>query len=251
MGILILLFFIIFIVLLYQKRMLAYNTQVMNTEKEHQRKLLDAAVEIAEQERLKMASNIHDDVGMLLNVLKLNLDKIRKNVDKKEVFDKMIASSFDILDNSIVSIRAISNDLVPSILVNLGLVKSLKELSSQVNVSGAVMVSLVSEVESIPIDQKTELQVYRLMKEILNNTIKHAEPSYIGISIETKESTLAILITHDGKGITTGSIKKMADVSTGLGLKSILTRTQFINAKLDFNIINSKTSQVVLIVPLV
>lgn len=251
MGILILIFFIIFIVLLYQKRMLAYNTQVMNTEKDHQRKLLDAAVEIAEQERRKMATNIHDDIGMLLNVLKLNLHRIRNSVDKKEVFDTMINSSFDILDSSIVSIRAMANDLVPSILVNLGLVKSLKELSSQVNVSGTVMVSLVSEVESISIEQKTELQVYRLVKEILNNTIKHAVPSYIGINIETTESKLIILITHDGKGITTDSIKKMAGVSTGLGLKSILTRSQFINAQLDFNIINSKTAQVVLIVPLV
>lgn len=250
MGITILIFFIILIVLLYQKRVLSHNSQLMNNEKEHQRKLLDASIEIAEQERRKIAANIHDDVGMLLNVLKLNLNQIRKNVDKKEVFDKVVASSFDIIDNSISTIRAIANDLMPSILVNLGLIKSFKELCNQVNLSGTVMVSLVSEVESIPFDKKTELQVYRLIKEILNNTIKHAGPSYIGINIEIVDSRLNIVITHDGKGITTNSIKIMAGVSSGLGLKSILTRAQFINAKLDFNILNSKTSQVVLEVPL-
>lgn len=249
MGTLILIFFIIFIVLLYQKRMLSYNTQMLNKEQEHQRSLLDASVEIAEQERFKIAANMHDDVGMSLNVLKLNLSRAQRNVENRGEFDKIVLSSFEIIDNSISTIRSIANDLMPAILVNLGLMKSLRELCSQINLSGTVMVNLVAEVEDVNIDKKTELQVYRLIKEILNNTIKHAEPSFISIKMDTGPG-LMINMTHDGKGVTTKEIKLMAGVSKGLGLKSILTRTQFINAKLDFIILNKNTSQVVIEVPL-
>lgn len=250
MGILILIFFIIFIVLLYQKRVLAHNSQLMNREQEHQRKLLDASVEIAEQERFRIASNMHDDVGMLLNVLKLNIARARKNVNNPGEFDKVIENSLDIIDNSIVTIRSIANDLMPSLLINLGLVKSLRELCNQINLSAAVMVNLVADVDDVPLERKTELQVYRLIKEILNNTIKHAQPTFISIHIGMNGTYLHINLTHDGKGVTTAEIRQLAGISTGLGLKSILTRTQFINAKLEFLILNKTTSQVVIDVPI-
>lgn len=250
MGILILIFFIIFIVLLYQKRVLAHNSQLMNREQEHQRKLLDASVEIAEQERFRIASNMHDDVGMLLNVLKLNIDRARRNVNNPAEFDKVIDNSLGIIDNSIVTIRAIANDLMPSLLINLGLVKSLRELCNQINLSETVMVNLVADIDEVPVERKTELQIYRLIKEILNNTIKHAQPTFISIRIELSGSYLHINVTHDGKGVTTSEIRQLAGVSTGLGLKSILTRTQFINAKLEFLILNKTTSQVVIDVPI-
>lgn len=246
----ILVFFIIFIVLLYQKRVLAHNTQLMNREQEHQRKLLDASLESAEKERFRIAANMHDDVGMLLNVLKLNLSRARKNADQPAEFDTLMKSSFDIIDNSISTIRMIANDLVPSILINLGLVKSIRELCSQINLTGSVMVELVSEVDELCIEKKAELQVYRLIKEILNNTIRHAEPSCIWIQVDAPADHLIVSMTHNGKGVTTAQIRQMAGVSKGLGLKSILTRTQFIHAKLEFLILDPTRAQVVMEIPL-
>lgn len=251
MGILILIFFIVFIVLLYQKRVLAHNTQLMNREQEHQRKLLDASVEIAEQERFRIAANMHDDVGMLLNVLKLNLARARRDQhSNRDAFEKVMDNSLGIIDNSIMTIRSIANDLMPSVLINLGLVKSIRELCNQINLSGTVVLKLVAEVEDVAIDRRIELQVYRLIKELLNNTIKHAAPSFITIHIDLSGSNLSVEMTHDGKGVTTAEIREMASVSTGLGLKSILTRTQFINARLEFLILNKNTAQVIIDVPI-
>jgi two-component system, NarL family, sensor kinase len=250
MGIFILLFFIILIVLLYQKRVLEHKSQVIQNEKTHQKKLLDASLEIAEQERVKIAANMHDDVGVLLSVLKLHLHRIKKNTHKPDVIDTLVHESSDIIDSSINTIRTISNDLMPPTLINLGFVKGVKELSRQINMARLVAVNFLSEDVIVRLDKKIELQLYRLMKEILNNTIKHAKPKIIEITIEAIEHKLIITIMHDGIGITTENIRSLAETSTGLGLKSILTRTELIDATIEFAILNQYQSSVILAIPL-
>ncbi len=250
MGVLMLIFFIVLVILLYQKKMLTHKSDAAQREQEHQKRLLDASLEIAEQERTKIAANIHDDVGMLLNVLKLNLRRAQKNVSSHEVITEILNTSFGIIDSSIDTIRTISNDLMPPTLINLGFVKGMKELCRQINLSDTVEVNFISEQETIELDKRTELQVYRLIKEVLNNTIKHAKPTYIEIVTETTQEKLLVNILHNGTGITTESLKKLAETSTGLGLKSIFTRTQLINARLEFLIVDNKTARVILETPL-
>ena len=251
MGILILMFFIVLMILLYQKKTLAHKSEAAARDTEHQKKLLDASLEIAEQERTKIAANIHDDVGMLLNVLKLNLRRIQRNTDNKEQVEEILGNSFGLIDNSLDIIRTISNDLMPPTLINLGFVKGMKELCRQINLAGSIEVSFVSEEENIEMDKKNELQVYRLVKELLNNTLKHARPAFIEILIAVKEHKLIVSIFHNGMGIQTEQIRKLAETSTGLGLKSILTRTQLLNASLEFTILENKTSLGVLETPLI
>lgn len=250
LAIFLLMSFMVLMIFWYQKRVLTHKNETATREKEHQKKLLDASLEIADQERVKIAANIHDDVGMLLNVLKLNLRRIQRNPDKKEQIEEILGNSFGLIDNSLDIIRTISNDLMPPTLINLGFVKGMKELCRQINLTDTVDVNFISEQESIEMDKKTELQVYRLVKELLNNTLKHARPSAIEIIIENKEGKLIVSIFHNGMGITTESIKQLAETSTGLGLKSILTRTQLINARLEFKILENQTALVAIETPL-
>ena len=235
---------------MYQKKALKHKSEVAEQDIVHQKKLLDAALEIAESERVKIAANIHDDVGMLLNVLKLSLGRLAKNKDKKEVFDEVLASSFEMINNSIDTIRTISNDLNPPTLTNLGFVKGMKELCRQINLSDMSRVEFVSEQEFIELDKRIELQIYRLVKELLNNTLKHAKPEFIEINVETKNNKLIVSIFHNGMGVTTEDIKKLEKTSTGLGLKSIFTRTQLINAALEFAVMSDQRSSVILEAPL-
>ncbi len=250
MGILVMVFFIIVIVLLYQKKLLAHKSQVIENERLHQKKLLDASLEIAQKERFTIATNLHDDVGMMLNVLKLNLRKVQNNMNNQALLNEIISTCNGIIDDSIGTIRTISNNLMPPTLINLGFVKGMKELCRQINLSGTAEVTFISEHESIVLDKKVELQAYHLVKELLNNTIRHATPSFIEIIIETKNNKIFISIFHNGMGIETEKIKGLAEVSTGLGLKSIFTRSQLINACLEFKILNPKTSLVSLEIPL-
>jgi two-component system NarL family sensor kinase len=235
MGILVLIFFIIFIVLLYQKRMLSNKTQMISSEKEHQKQLLDASLEIAEQERRKIAANLHDDIGITLNVVKINLSRLKKNISSKEIIDEIVSESNKMIDGSIDTVRTIYNDIIPPTLIKLGFIKGIKEICRQINASGAVNITLNPAQESLELEKNKELQLYRLIKEVLNNTIRHAKPQFIEINIELIENSLIVIILHDGMGITTNEIRKLAEKSTGIGLKSIFTRTGLLNADISFS----------------
>lgn len=250
LGVLVLVLFLVFIVALYQKRMLANKTMLIDTENKHQKKLLDASLEIAEQERVKIAVNLHDDIGITFNVLKMNLSRLKKNIDKKEVFDEIIAASSKNIDDSMETVRSIYNDILPPTLTNMGFVKGLKEVCNQISKTGGIEITFSSEQESIEFDKKIKIQLYRLVKEILNNTVKHAKPTFIEINIQNPQNNLIVSILHNGMGVTTEQIKKFAETSTGLGLKSILTRAQLINAQIDFTILNDNKAQVVIKTPI-
>ena len=250
MGILVLVLFIVFIAVLYQKRMLAHKALITDNENKHQKKLLDASLEIAEQERVKIATNLHDDIGLPLSILKINLARAKKNVGNPELFDAIITTSFKSIDESIDMVRSIYNDIIPPTLINMGFVKGLNEVCHQLSNTGEVEVTLTSDKETIDFDKKIQLQLYRLIKEVLNNTVKHAKPALVEINIESLGNNLIVSILHNGMGVTTNMIKEFANASTGLGLKSILTRAQLINAILDFNILLDEKAQVLITTPL-
>jgi two-component system NarL family sensor kinase len=243
MGILFLIFFIIFIVLLYQKRMLATKSTLIHNEKKHQKQLLDASLEIAENERRKIAANLHDDIGITLNVVKINLGRLKKNSDNKAVIDEIVTESNKMIDGSIDTVRTIYNDIIPPTLIKLGLIKGIREICRQLNSSGVVEIAFNSTLDDLVLHKNTELQLYRLTKEVLNNTIRHAKPQFIEINIELIKNNLIVIILHNGMGITTEKIKEMAEKSTGIGLKSILTRTGLLNANIEFSV-SGERSQV-------
>lgn len=230
--------------------MLANKAVLIDTENKHQKKLLDASLEIAEQERVKIATNLHDDIGITLNVLKLNLSRLKKNIDNKAVFEEIVTASYKNIDDSLDTVRTIYNDIIPPTLMNLGFVRGLKEVCRQINAAGETEITFNCEEENIEFDKKIKIQLYRLTKEILNNTVKHAKPLAIEIKIAKVRTDLVINIIHNGLGITTDEIKKFAERSTGLGLKSILTRAQLINATLQFTIPNKKQAEVLIKTPI-
>jgi two-component system, NarL family, sensor kinase len=125
MGMLIIIFFIIIFVILHQKKMLSHDNTIIENESKHQKNLLESSLYIAEIEREKIAANIHDDIGMMLNVLKLNLNRAQKNLGNKALIDEIFSNSYGILDNSLEAIRAISNELQPPTLNKLGFIKGI------------------------------------------------------------------------------------------------------------------------------
>jgi two-component system NarL family sensor kinase len=236
MGILFLILFIILIVLLYQKRMLSHKTQLINSEKDHQKQLLRASLEIAEIERRKIAANLHDDIGITLNVIKINFERMLINIQKQksETVTDIISQSKTMLERSMDTVRAIHTNIIPPTLMNLGLVKAIKEICGQINQSGAVKISLTSNSEQLDLDKGTEVELHRLIKEVLNNTIRHGKPSFIEINIQLTENNLIVFILHNGMAITTKEIKEFTAKSTGIGLKSILTRAALLNGTIDY-----------------
>lgn len=235
LGMLILVAFIILFVLYYQKKVLAQQNQIQIAENKYQRELLSAAIQVEEKERERIAKNIHDDVGTLLNVLRMNLSKIARNAKDEMLTERLTKDNLGLLEQSIQSIRGIAKDLVPPTLVKLGYIKALNELCKHINNTGQISVTFLQSDFETRLPEQTELQLYRLTQELLNNIIKHSGAKEITIELKPANAFYNLLISHDGRGITSKQVAELSKEQKGLGLKSIQSRAQLINASVTYN----------------
>jgi two-component system, NarL family, sensor kinase len=249
LGMLTLVSFIIVFIVLYQKRMLFHKAQIQEKDNKHQRQLLDASIEVAEQERQKIAANIHDDVGLMLSTIKLNFTRINRNLKDTALVDELLRNNASMLDETINVIRSISHDLMPQALLKMGYVRGLKEMCNQINNAGIIKAELSSDDPVISIAKKDELQLYRMVKEVTNNIIKHAGASEIKINVTCTGSLLNTVVSHDGKGISTVAVEELANSGKGIGLKSILSRAQLTGSVIQYLNVG-KESKIVIDTPI-
>ncbi len=249
LGMLILAFSIILFVVLYQKKILAQQNTIQASENKHQKELLNATLEVAEIEREKIAKNIHDDIGTILNVIKLNFSKMSRNPDDKMLSEQLIKESMNLLDDSIQNIRGIAKDLMPPTLIKLGFEKGISELFRQINASGAIEISHEFNFADIRLPAKTELQLYRIMQEVINNIIKHSQAQQVNISARSDMHGVHINISHNGNGLSSEMIELIPEAQRGIGLKSIQSRVQLINASIQYYTIGPGQSGIAIEVP--
>lgn len=250
LGMLTLVSFIVVFVMMYQKKVLAHKTNLQETENKHQRELLDATIEIAEQERKKIAANIHDDVGVTLNVIKLNFSKIDRNLNDKKIVGELLQNNANLLEETISSLRTISHDLMPPSLVKLGFRKGINEMCRQINATGIIEVVHIDHNAEINLSKKNELQLYRLVKEVVNNIIKHAAATKIEITLSVNNFILVTCVAHNGNGITNEMVKQLTESGGGLGLKSILSRAQLTNSTVHYSTQGKTESKIIIETPL-
>lgn len=250
MGVLILVSFIVVFVVFYQKKALEQRNLMNERETQFQKTLLNASLEIAEQERSKVAANIHDDVGMILNVLKLKINKAARSPGDGDATKSLLTESNKLIEETIDTIRGISNDLMPPALSKIGLMSAFFEMCHQLTATGMLEAEFETSEEEFDWDKKKQVQLYRVVKEILNNILKHGKPTKIKLVAEIKNQVLTVTVIHNGRGVTSEEIKRLTDVSKGLGLKSIMARAQLIDAKINYIANENSNAKVTIETPL-
>jgi len=219
----VILFFII-----YQKRLLAQQKRHQQVAADYQRELLGIAIESQEKERTRIGKELHDDVGALLTTTKLYLSQISPELSAEELTtttEKMRS----LFDNMIQSVRNISQDLRPVILEKLGLLEAVQNLVQTINDSSKLNVLFVDNTTS-SIAKATELNVYRIIQELINNTLKHAMASNISITFSNEANTLKIVYEDDGIGMQQEYLNQK-----GIGLRNIESRLSVLEGTIHFN----------------
>ena len=148
--------------------------------------------------------------------------------DNAQAFER----SIDMLDSSIKEMRRVAHNLMPEALVKFGLDTSLKDFCSDINQTGALQVSYQSiGLENESIDQTTAIGIYRIIQELINNTLKHAGAKNAIIQLSKSADNITLTVEDDGKGFDTAVLK----TATGIGWSNILHRVAFLKGKLDVN----------------
>ena len=216
---------IIFFFITYQKRLLKKELEINRVKAEQQEELLRNIVSAQEKERKRIARDLHDEVGAMLSVVKLNVSRIEKitGQDKSKI---LAGETKTYLDDVITQVRGISRALLPPSLEKLGLYYALEELARWINKSGQIRVDTWKSGEQVRFSDKEELAIFRIVQELINNAIKHAEATAIYINTRFYDKNLAVTVSDNGKGFNVD--EKM---NTGLGLKNLDSRTQMLVAR--------------------
>lgn len=201
-------------------------------------------IEAEQKERIRIARDLHDSIGQMLSVVKMNVSNIHYHA--KEEDKRQTASTLEIVDKTIQEVRHISHNLIPEEL-NFGIVSAIEELCEKVNTANATQVHAAIEdhIKSLTFTRQFELSIYRIVQEIISNMLKHAEAVNIHISIQAKDSSVFLHIADDGKGFDTSKIKS----AKGLGWKNIFARVSLLNGKMQVQSDKTTGTQIDITIP--
>jgi two-component system, NarL family, sensor kinase len=228
------------IVVFHQRRVIRFNKQIQKMEEEKQQMLLRASIQFQEEERQRIAADLHDDAGPLLATARLYLNE---NLIHQETAVQLqsIFSAKQIIDDSIQLIRNISHSLMPPTLKNFGLEAAIKDLFEKINGSGVINASARFHDNRQRLNDEQELLVFRILQELVTNIIKHSSAGFIHLTQNAQGNIVYFRIHHDGKGILQQDFEKMEHNSAGLGLKNIQSRIRVLKGKIFFEIDNTHT----------
>lgn len=184
---------------------------------------------VLEEERSRIAREIHDELGQQFSGLKMSLSSLKKlNISesaREEIIDNMINE----VNISIQSLRQIANELRPVIIDKLGLFAAIEWLVSGFEKKTGMVCEIYINIQQISLDKIQEINIFRICQEAITNIARHAEATKVTIVIDKIGTELIIKITDNGIGINTGGIKN----SLSMGLLNMNERANFMGAKLN------------------
>lgn len=201
---------------------LRYHRRYVQLQKER----IHAEILIQENERKRIATDLHDSIGPLLSSVKLQINSIEV-ADTQD--QQVINNAGKYLDEIIGSMREISYNLLPNTLQRKGLTEAIREFIANINNKHGTSFNLYLKNE-ISLAPEKEIHVFRILQEIIHNTLKHAGAKHMQLGFGTENGELLILTQDDGKGFDVEPVKKSTD---GFGLKSIESRVDILKGQLD------------------
>ncbi len=235
---------VILFVVLYQRRVIKHQIElkVLSTLKELD--ILKASIQGEEEERKRIADELHDDVGATLSSARLFLDTSNNPINPEQIF-----VSKALIDDALSKIRAVSYKLQPASLITLGLSSAVRNMTDLLNKSGQIQVMLYVSDEFPRMMSYTELHVYRILQEVINNITKHTGARQISLELLC-ENEIQIQITHDGEGLTNQKFEEYILTSTGQGLRNMTNRIRILDGKIDFYPVE-KLFRILIAIPLI
>ncbi len=185
---------------------------------------LQAMVLGEENERKRVAKDLHDGIGVLLTSVKLRLSNFQDKVEAKDDFK----NSLEQIDNACTEVRRISHNMIPASLTKLGLQEAILDLLDNVQASTDIIIEEALSYEEGAYDESKEVLIYRVVQELINNSLKYADPTKLSIELAKSKQDYVLTYQDDGKGFEKSKVK------SGLGFRSIASRVDILKGKLTF-----------------
>lgn len=233
LGMLILTIGLIMFIIFHQRKVIRFQLRLQEMEKQQQKILLNASIRMQEEERQRLAADLHDDAGPLLATARLYMSENLVNLDKADQLQSIFQAR-QILDDTIQLIRNMSHSLMPPTLKNFGLESALNDTFQKLANSGAVNASSRFHDYQERLKADTELIIYRIVQELINNILKHSNAGFIHLTQNKQGDKCYFRIHHDGRGLEQSDFEKLTKGKSGLGLKNISSRIRVLHGHIHF-----------------
>lgn len=233
LGMMILVIGLILFIIFHQRKVIRYQTRLQQMEQEQQKILLKASIKLQEEERQRLAADLHDDAGPLLATARLYLNENLVNQDKATQLQSIFQAR-QIIDDTIQLIRNISHSLMPPTLKNFGLESAINDLFQKLSGSGSINASSRFHEYKDRLKSEKELIVFRVVQELVNNILKHSSASFIHLTQNVHDNKFFLRIHHDGRGLVQTDFEKLNKSNVGLGLKNISSRLKVVHGNINF-----------------
>ena len=238
--------FVIFFLVMYMRRKAKNILEKEQMRSQFQQELLQTQLEIQEQTLKTISQEIHDNIGQVLSLAKLNLNTME--IDKKEELQEKIVDSKKLVSKAIQDLRDLSKSMNTDNIEAMGLVRAIEyELEmirktgfkTELNVQGSVT----------RLEPQKELILFRIIQEVLNNIMKHADATTIDTRLDFNVNEIRILVKDNGKGFDLSLFNESDNSTVGLGIRNMHNRARLINASFHINSNPGEGTEVTLIVP--
>ncbi|MBL7849340.1 MAG: sensor histidine kinase [Cyclobacteriaceae bacterium] len=212
---------------LFKRHRYRENLTRSREREELQRQRFSAVIEAEENERARVAKDLHDGLGQLISTAKLGLTAVR--IPPGEPSAGLLSNSIQVLDQAAQEVRAIAHNLMPAALTERGLQPVLEDMIAKINASRMLEVQLDLQVGDQRLPNTVEVAVYRVVQEVLNNMLKHADADRVVVKLVREGNSLRLSMSDNGVGFDKAVISR----SKGLGWKNILSRISMLNGDIE------------------
>jgi two-component system, NarL family, sensor kinase len=228
------------------KRLLQANTllqqqRIAELEKERQLLAVRGVLQGQVDERTRLAKDLHDGLGSILSSAKYSFSSMKDNLINTPVTMATFERSMGMLDHSIIELRRIAHNMMPEALVKFGLDSALRDFCTSVEQSGALQLTYQSfNIEESSISKLTAGAVYRIIQELVNNILRHANATTALVQLVRKDGTLSITVEDNGKGFNASILQN----SDGSGYRNLKNRVEYLNGTIDIQTAPDKGTSV-------
>ncbi len=233
---LILTVFIVTFTILYIRKKKQHFFEKATLRAQYEAEILTSSNEIQEQTMKDISRELHDNVGQMLTLVKIQLN----NLSEESPENKRITDSKEFLQTALTDIRSLSKTLNNDNVLAEGLPKAIAFVLARLEKTGIIKTQFKDNYQGQILDHKKEIIVFRIFQELIQNILKHAQAKNIEVNLEETAELLNLELIDDGIGFDFESKKSEKGFSTGSGLGNLIHRAELLGGKLEFLKINEK-----------
>ena len=240
-------FSLILLLLLYNGYRLKQKNKYQREYSRQQNELFNAIVTTQDQERKRIAQDIHDSLGSVLSAAKLKLSSLEetKATLSPDQFEKY-QSTLMLLDEAAAELRSISHNIMPATLSKLGLVAALQNIIGKISGRSGLQINFTAHDLEQRIEETTEISIYRIILELINNIVKHAKADKVSIQLVKYPEYINVIVEDNGRGF---DHQKILEEKKGIGLGNVLSRVEFLKGTVDIDSAPGKGTTVIVEIP--